>query len=83
MMAGASAIVLACAPALADPAKPDTKATAKPAPRKALPAPELIEASGIRRAFTHASAQHLPDSDTRVSAERLTERGVVDLRGLE
>ncbi|AQS89560.1 TonB-dependent receptor [Neoasaia chiangmaiensis NBRC 101099] len=48
-----------------------------------LPKAESIEVSGIRRAFTHGAAQHLPDADTRLTAERLTERGVVDLRGLE
>ncbi|WP_246402325.1 TonB-dependent receptor [Gluconacetobacter dulcium] len=56
------------------------------AARKAPPAPtvpETVEVNGIRRAFTYGAAQHLPDADTRVTAERLTERGVVDLRGLE
>ncbi|CAI9121351.1 TonB-dependent receptor [Brytella acorum] len=52
-------------------------------PSKIVAHSESIEVSGVRRAFTHLAAQHLADADTRLTGERLIERGVVDLRGME
>ncbi len=62
--------------------------TAPPAPprkhaRATTAAPESVEVTARRRDFSYAEAQHTPDASTRVTAERLTERGVVTLRGLE
>ncbi|GBD56740.1 TonB-dependent receptor [Gluconobacter wancherniae] len=45
--------------------------------------PENIEVAGRRSDFMFQSAQHLPDADTRLTAERLIQRGVVTLRDIE
>ncbi|POF61985.1 TonB-dependent receptor [Novacetimonas maltaceti] len=44
---------------------------------------ETITVNAQRRDFSYPEAQHVPDADTRLTAARLIERGVVSLRGLE
>ncbi|PYD75475.1 TonB-dependent receptor [Novacetimonas pomaceti] len=49
----------------------------------ARPRVEAITVNAQRRDFSYPEAQHVPDADTRLTAARLIERGVVSLRGLE
>jgi len=51
--------------------------------KSAVAAPEAIEVQARRRDFPYPQAQHVADADTRLTAARLTERGVVGLRDLE
>ncbi|MEW9274189.1 TonB-dependent receptor [Gluconobacter oxydans] len=62
---------------------------AKPVARKAAPQSiqardtETIAVTARRTDFAFAAAQHSPDADTRLTADRLTQRGIVTLRDLE
>ncbi|MDG6095611.1 TonB-dependent receptor [Acetobacter sp. AN02] len=56
--------------------------THKPGKTRKDPA-ENVEVFARRHDFSHPEAQHLPDADTRLTAERLTKRGVVTLRDLQ
>lgn len=56
--------------------------TAKPGPVMARQT-TAVDVSARRHDFAYQEAQHIPDATTRITAERLTERGVVTLRGLE
>nr|WP_249212501.1 TonB-dependent receptor [Acetobacter persici] len=57
-------------------------ARAKPGPVVARQT-TAVDVSARRHDFAYQEAQHIPDATTRITAERLTERGVVTLRGLE
>nr|WP_227003285.1 TonB-dependent receptor [Kozakia baliensis] len=82
--------VLGAAPCLAQGQQKEARPSAagkhrasKPKAASKTPRPELVEVNARRRDFNHPAAQHLPDADTRLTAERLTQRGAVTLRDME